>query len=173
MTTPTLIELRKLAQAACHPVTKGRWMRLFGDRTVYDRTEDGCRGQAIVRADVAYSAQDAKHLDFIAAANPAKVIELLDALEAQAAEIEALKQECFDLTRLAKAKTIDKAAMKGERDALRAELATAKYNVDVWYELFMVTAKRAHQLQAELAALKAQPSPVAQEVGSTQQNGER
>lgn len=67
-------ELKKLAEAA----TPGPWMRLFGERTVYDRMEDGCRGNAIVRADGAES----KNVDFIAAANPAAILELL-AIQAQ------------------------------------------------------------------------------------------
>jgi hypothetical protein len=41
-----LDKLETLAQAA----TRGPWMRLFGDRTVYDRMKDGCRGIPIVRA---------------------------------------------------------------------------------------------------------------------------
>lgn len=73
-----LAELRKLAEAA----TNGPWMRLFGERTVYDRMEDGCRGNAIVRADLGCSRSDAANLDFIAAANPAVILRLLDALAA-------------------------------------------------------------------------------------------
>jgi len=69
-----LDHLEALARAA----TPGRWMRLFGERTVYDRMEDGCRGNAIVRADLGYGPQDISNLDFIAAANPAAVLELID-----------------------------------------------------------------------------------------------
>jgi len=68
-----LDHLEALARAA----TPGRWMRLFGERTVYDRMEDGCRGNAIVRADLGYGLQDISNLDFIAAANPAAVLELI------------------------------------------------------------------------------------------------
>ena len=75
-------ELRRLAQAAMHPVTKGRWMRLFGERTVYDRMEDGCRGIPVVSTDKhPPSSFEAACLDFIAAANPAAINELLDRLE--------------------------------------------------------------------------------------------
>jgi hypothetical protein len=70
-------KLKALALAA----TKGPWMRLFGERTVYDRMEDGCRGNAIVRADVGFSKQDADNLDFIAAACPATVLELIAEVE--------------------------------------------------------------------------------------------
>jgi hypothetical protein len=70
---PDLDHLEALARAA----TPGRWMRLFGERTVYDRMEDGCRGNAIVRADLGYGLQDISNLDFIAAANPAAVLELI------------------------------------------------------------------------------------------------
>lgn len=68
-----LDKLEALARAA----TPGPWMRLFGERTVYDRMEDGCRGNTIVRADTSYSSQDAANLDFIAAANPATVLQLI------------------------------------------------------------------------------------------------
>jgi hypothetical protein len=74
-------ELARLAMGA----TPGKWMRLFGERTVYDRMEDGCRGNAIVRADVAFSQQDAANLDYVAAANPAAILALL-ADRAQLAE---------------------------------------------------------------------------------------
>jgi hypothetical protein len=80
--TADIKKMKALALAA----TKGPWMRLFGERTVYDRMEDGCRGNAIVRADVAFSMQDANNLDFIAAANPASVLELI-------AEVEHLRAE--------------------------------------------------------------------------------
>ena len=84
-------ELRRLAQAAMHPLTKGRWVRLFGERTVYDRMEDGCRGIPVVSTPVSPPHPfEAACLDFIAAANPAAVIEILDRLEA--AESEALEQ---------------------------------------------------------------------------------
>ena len=81
-------KLKALAMAA----TKGPWMRLFGERTVYDRMEDGCRGNAIVRADVAYSSQDADNLDFIAAANPATVLELIAERDELRAEVERLSE---------------------------------------------------------------------------------
>jgi len=70
---PDLDKLEALARAA----TPGRWMRLFGERTVYDRMEDGCRGNAIVRADLGYGLQDISNLDFIAGANPAAVLALI------------------------------------------------------------------------------------------------
>ena len=73
-------ELQRLAESA----TPGRWMRLFGERTVYDRMEDGCRGNAIVRADITFNQQDAANLDYIAAANPAVILELIAALAAPA-----------------------------------------------------------------------------------------
>jgi len=75
---PDLARLKALALAA----TPGPWMRLFGERTVYDRMEDGCRGKAIVRADVAFNHTDAQNLDFIVAANPAAVLALITAVEA-------------------------------------------------------------------------------------------
>ena len=85
-------ELRRLAKAATHPATKGRWMRLFGERTVYDRMEDGCRGTPVVATPTSPPDKaEAAKLDFIAAANPAAVSELLDRLEAAEKERDALR----------------------------------------------------------------------------------
>lgn len=70
--------LRVLAEAS----TPGPWMRLFGERTVYDRMEDGCRGIAIVRSDYSPPTQkEAANIDYIAACSPDVVLALLDALE--------------------------------------------------------------------------------------------
>ncbi len=70
--------LRTLAEAA----TPGPRMRLFGERTVYDRMEDGCRGIAIVRSDYSPPTQkEAANIDYIAACSPDVVLALLDALE--------------------------------------------------------------------------------------------
>jgi len=74
--SPELLDLDKL-EALARAATPGRWMRLWDERTVYDRMEDGCRGNAIVRGDLGYSSQDANNLDFIAAANPAAVLALI------------------------------------------------------------------------------------------------
>lgn len=106
-------ELRRLAQAAMHPVTKGRWMRLFGERTVYDRMEDGCRGIPVVSTPISPPHPfEAACLDFIAAANPTAISELLDRLEA--AESEALEQARLN-------------GMGGEREAaLMARLEAAE-----------------------------------------------
>lgn len=78
MTEQGIAKIKALAEKA----TKGPWMRLFGERTVYDRMEDGCRGNPIVRADSAFGSDDANNLDFIAAANPAAILALIADLEA-------------------------------------------------------------------------------------------
>lgn len=114
-------ELRRLAQAASHPTTKGRWIRLFGERTVYDRMEDGCRGIPVVSTDKhPPSSFEAACLDFIAAANPAVINSLLERLEA--AESDALEQARLngmgserEAALMAKLEAAEK-----ERDALRA-----------------------------------------------------
>ena len=116
-------ELRRLAQAATHPTTKGRWMRLFGERMVYDRMEDGCRGIPIVATDHPPAKQEAAYLDFIAAANPATISDLLDRLEAAEKEREELRavarheSDCVD----ACMQEID--ALKEEAARLRGGLA--------------------------------------------------
>ena len=110
-------ELRRLAQAASHPATKGRWIRLFGERTVYDRMEDGCRGIPIVATDhFPPSLQEAAYLDFIAAANPAAITELLDRLEA------AEKERVIDEQRIADLMA-ELNRVGHENDALRAKIA--------------------------------------------------
>ena len=128
-------ELRRLAQAAMHPVTKGRWMRLFGERTVYDRMEDGCRGIPVVSTPVSPPHPfEAACLDFIAAANPAAVIEILDHLE-------AAESECLEQARLN--------GMGGEREAaLLAKLEAAEKERD-WH------AGRCEDAMNECAALRA------------------
>ena len=91
-------ELRRLAQAASHPTTKGRWIRLFGERTVYDRMEDGCRGIPVVSTDKhPPSPFEAACLDFIAAANPAAITKLLDRLEAAEKERDALRAKIAEM----------------------------------------------------------------------------
>lgn len=84
MENDKLLKLKDLASSA----TNGPWMRLFGERTIYDRMEDGCRGNSIVRADTAFSAQDAVNLDFIAAANPSTILALIAKVEALEADAE-------------------------------------------------------------------------------------
>lgn len=138
-------ELRRLAQEAMHPVTKGRWMRLFGERTVYDRMEDGCRGIPVVSTPVSPPFPfEAACLDFIAAANPAVTIELLDRLEAAEKDI-TIKEEVIDsldvvVKRLdaqcdaAEAEAIEQSRLNGmgsEREAaLMAKLEAAEKERD-------------------------------------------
>jgi hypothetical protein len=116
-------ELRRLAQEATHPLTKGRWMRLFGERTVYDRMEDGCRGIPVVST--LFSPPhpfEAACLDFIAAANPATLIELLDRLEdAKSDALEQARLNGVGASREAALLAKLEAAEK-ERDALRAKI---------------------------------------------------
>jgi hypothetical protein len=128
-------ELRRLAQAAMHPVTKGRWMRL-AQRTVYDRMEDGCRGIPVVSTDKhPPSSFEAACLDFIAAANPAAINELLDRLEA--AEADALEQARLN-------------GMGASREAaLMAKLEAAEKERD-W------NAERLEDAVEELTALRAE-----------------
>ena len=83
--------LRVLAEAA----TPGPWMRLFGERTVYDRMEDGCRGIAIVRSDYSPPTQkEAANIDYIAACSPDVLLALLDALERKDAALRTCLDAC-------------------------------------------------------------------------------
>lgn len=58
-------------------------MHLPGDRFVYDRMEDGCRGKPVVGVDYTppFFSQEAKNLDFIAAADPQTIAALLAELD--------------------------------------------------------------------------------------------
>ena len=118
-------ELCRLAKAASHPTTKGRWIRLFGERTVYDRMEDGCRGIPVVSTDThPPSPFEAACLDFIAAANPAVINELLDRLEAAETAWKVSDKSCYDLTEKVIPNLRDQLeAAEKERDALRARTA--------------------------------------------------
>jgi hypothetical protein len=76
-------ELRQLAKAATHPTTKGQWMRIPSERTVYVRMENSRRGAPIAGCSISeLTLQNCACLDFIAAANPAAILELLNRLEA-------------------------------------------------------------------------------------------
>jgi hypothetical protein len=95
-----LTELKAAAEAATHPVTKGRWMYLLGDRFVYDRLEDGCRGVPQCGVDHAppFFSDEAKRLQFIALANPATVLKLIAVVEAaQELREYLLEQQSIDV----------------------------------------------------------------------------
>ena len=124
-------ELRRLAQEAMHPVTKGRWMRLFGERTVYDRMEDGCRGIPVVSTPVSPPRPlEAACLDFIAAANPATIEEILDRLEAAEKERDDIAQQLVqseigkrEISEAHNAVTGRLSVLADENTALRAKIA--------------------------------------------------
>ena len=152
--TININELRRLAQAASHPTTKGRWIRLFGERTVYDRLEDGCRGIPVVSTDKhPPSSFEAACLDFIAAANPAAITKLLDHLEAAEKDI-ALKERIID----ALGSTLN--AVANERDALRTELADLRSSMTFRTSLIGRIEAERDALQAKVEAMEKQ-EPVA------------
>ena len=75
----------QIRQSLAAGPTPGRWMHLPGDRFVYDRMEDGCRGVPVVGVEYppAFFDQQAKNLDYVAACNPANVSELLAELDGE------------------------------------------------------------------------------------------
>lgn len=81
-------ELKKLAMAA----TPGPWMYLLGDRFVYDRLNDGCRGNPIVGVDYAW-AGNRNNLNYVAAANPAAIIALIERHDAAHSELLATRDD--------------------------------------------------------------------------------
>jgi hypothetical protein len=101
MTSNTeMIELRRMAEAA----TPGVWRHHAAFKAHADiksstgrniATTWGCAGTTAKTKEAYESrqAQDRKNAAFIAAANPAKIIELLDALEAQAKQMEVLRKD--------------------------------------------------------------------------------
>lgn len=90
--TPAETAIREALAAGPTP---GRWMHLPGDRFVYDRMEDGCRGVPVVGVDhsPAFFDQPAKNLDYVAACNPAALAELLAELDKLRTENEALREQ--------------------------------------------------------------------------------
>ncbi len=78
-TAPDVAAIR----AALADVKPAEWMHLFGDRFVYDRMEDGCRGLPMAGVDYGPPMlAESKRLDYIAACHPERIARLLDALEA-------------------------------------------------------------------------------------------
>jgi hypothetical protein len=189
MTTPTLIELRKLAEAA----TPGAWavfsepvLSPFHAAMELSRLPHGTPefqntlamvvdDRNLVTSVTGCGKYSEANAAYIAAANPAKVIELLDALEAQAAEIERLKKL---VVWNQEQREIDLAIGEKERNALRAELAALKAQEPVGYVAagfitlgegrIKETSDESYKVPVYLHA-----SPVAQEVGGLVEDAER
>lgn len=67
---------QRLRDAIAAGPTPGPWIHLFGDRFIYTRLEDGCRGTPVVGVDYA-SAGTFPTLKYIATADPDTIAELL------------------------------------------------------------------------------------------------
>ncbi|SKF61462.1 Uncharacterised protein [Mycobacteroides abscessus subsp. abscessus] len=78
---PDLTELRRLAEALIDPEYGGRWSATHGPRELPRIWADD-QGVTAVPIFVAKSVEDAPEAQFVASANPAVVLELLDAAEA-------------------------------------------------------------------------------------------
>lgn len=90
-------KLKELAEAAKelsadhkHP---GVWMHLFGDRFVYTRLEDGCRGRPVVGVDCFRVPGDQTTLDYVAAANPTAILSLIAEVERLKAALKAMYEK--------------------------------------------------------------------------------
>ena len=150
-------ELRRLAQAASHPTTKGRWIRLFGERTVYDRMEDGCRGIPVVSTDKhPPSPFEAACLDFIAAANPAAVSEIIDRLEATEMNLRCCQSEREEAAALFLSV---KNRLTDERDALRTELADLRSSMTFRTSLIGRIEAERDALRAKIEEMERQEPP--------------
>lgn len=158
-------ELRRLAQAA----TPGPWAAVglsFGEslpkylhEVVIDREGDEDEGYSICGAPIRPNEKYSDNMAFIAAANPAVIIELLDRLEE--AESDALEQARLngmgserEAALMAKLEAAEK-----ERDTLRAELAQLHKEADK-FEDGIDWIQRALQAEAKIEAMERQ-EPVA------------
>lgn len=142
------LDLHALARLA-DGATQGRWMRLFGERTVYALMSDGCRGNAIVRSDITPpSLKEAANLDFIAACSPETIHELL----------------CMALSRSAPDKGPWSADIEGENVFLQSENFEHDVRLYVNGDFYSLTEKLeyAHGVAATLNAAAA-PTPPAGE----------
>lgn len=112
----TLIELRKLAEAA----TAGPWIAGDDEDSDYFLVGPHDGDEIVFRSVVKLHAQN--NALFIAAANPAAVISLLDQIEEQQAENDRLNDDVAMHMRVA-VKAIDEVVeIKAQRDALAAKL---------------------------------------------------
>lgn len=100
------IDKRALREAA-EKATKGQWAVEFDDE-VY--STDGVNNEQIA---MVFSENEVRDAAFIAAANPATVLALLDELEAKDKQIADLK-EAFNIALSAAGVDIPAAAAKGE-----------------------------------------------------------
>lgn len=106
--------LKKLAIAA----TPGPWMHLLGDRLVYDRLNDGCRGNSIVGVDYRhYSAKEAANLDYVAAANPTAILELIQQRDELLAALKRIKANLMHQRLCGQSAGLLHAAIQAEGDA--------------------------------------------------------
>ena len=80
-----LIELRRMAEAA----TPGIWSAVRHDMGIFVY----CQNDYLISGPVSDRPDGDGNAAFIAVANPAKIIELLDAIEAQAKQIEVLRKD--------------------------------------------------------------------------------
>lgn len=83
---------QRLRDALAAGPTLGPWIHLFGDRFIYTRLEDGCRGTPVVGVDYA-GAGNFPTLKYIAEANP-------DTIAALLAERDRLRDALEKLARL-------------------------------------------------------------------------
>ena len=115
-TTTNLIELRKLAEAA----TPGPWDVADGHYPAFKELKGPVFKVSVVMSatDLDFSdyAKRDNDLNYMAAANPANVIELLDTIEAQAKQIEALQEEAEK----AKLSRIDRECLQVGKEIQRA-----------------------------------------------------
>lgn len=113
--TPTLKEL--LGRA-----TPGNWIHLLGERIVFTRLNDGCRGVPVVAAEYEYLPHAQGNLALIARCSPANMALVLSALEDSQ---NALKDYITDAEARGGSMNYGKSVMARNADALAALNGTA------------------------------------------------
>ena len=158
MTTPNIEELRKLAEAA----TPGPWaFGTFHRLLVVQTDKHGYADKHSAIADIgagsipwdatADSMQEYNDAEYIAAANPAAVITLLDQLQSQAERIKVIERES-EMRRIALHDVmLESDQLRAQLAGMTANTATDRYLVDLANDTATRLLKERDTLRAELA----------------------
>ena len=134
--------------------TPGPWMHLVGDRLIYTKLGDGCKGEAVARVDWISGPSYLATLSFIAAASPDNIAALLDRLDKLAGEHAMMKS-------LLLSEQAEKREISAECERLRAALDIARdyvaTNVAYLRERYRGREQfgRVHEAEGDLAAIDA------------------
>jgi hypothetical protein len=159
--------------------TPGEWMHLPGDRFVYDRMEDGCRGIPVVGVDYqpSFFDRNGRTLDYVAACHPARMARILadharltaglntasrqlgewaEAMGKTVDERDSLRSELVNQTAAAEMARGALVLCQTARDRLDAGLNTASRQLGEWAEAMGKTVDERDRLAAAVQALRAE-----------------